>query len=226
MQRIYSNESTLTMTYSNLCLFLRHLGRPDLTEEEVNDFIELEIEAGNITAKETRLLEDSIYLKPIKSLPLSPRAYSCLVHALPSTDRPDEERTIGEVMRRIPHISGVNGCGYTLAKEIYEVFQAAGINVDHWSDDIKLPYVKVRETFDNPFPDLNKTPQPEARFESYPNKYRYNRKHDDDDDGRDDPDEMDDLDDFFDDADYTTGVLYRKGKNVIIKLSKERKRKK
>ena len=45
MQRIYSNESTLTMTYSNLCLFLRHLGRPDLTEEEVNDFIELEIEA-------------------------------------------------------------------------------------------------------------------------------------------------------------------------------------
>ena len=41
------------------------------------------------------------------------------------------------MLRRIPHISGVNGCGYTLAKEIYDVFQAAGINVDHWSDDIK-----------------------------------------------------------------------------------------
>ena len=66
-----------------------------------------------------------------------------------------------------------------------------------------------------------KRPNQKRVFESYPNKYRYNRKHDDD-DGRDDKDEMDDLDDFFDDADYTTGVLYRKGKNVIIKLSNER----
>ena len=228
MQRFYSDESTLTLTYSNLCLFLRHLGRPDLTEDEVNDFIELEIEAGNIKAKETRLMEDSIYLKPVKCLPLSPRSFKCLVRALPDTSRPDEERTIGEVMRRIPHISGIRNCGYTTAKEIYDVFKAAGINVDHWAAEIKLPYVKVRETFDNPFPDLNKTPQLEERFESYPNNYRYNRKHDNDNgrDGRDNPNEKDDLDDFFDDADYTTGVLYRKGKNVIIKLSKERKRKK
>lgn len=233
MQRFYSDESTLTLTYSNLCLFLRHLGRPDLTEDEVNDFIELEIEAGNIKAKKTRLMEDSIYLKPVKCLPLSPRSFKCLVRALPDTSRPDEERTIGEVMRRIPHISGIRNCGYTTAKEIYDVFKAAGINVDHWAAEIKLPYVKAQDKINAPFPNLNKTPQPETRFESYPNKYRYDRKHDDDFDvmddldSLDDIDTMDDLDNYSKDAEYyTTGVLYKKGKNVIIKLSNEGKRKK
>jgi hypothetical protein len=199
----------------------------------VNDFIELEIEAGNIKAKETRLMDDSIYLKPVKCLPLSPRSFKCLVRALPDTSRPDEERTIGEVMRRIPHISGIRNCGYTTAKEIYDVFKAAGINVDHWAAEIKLPYVKAQDKINDPFPNLNKTPQPETRFESYPNKYRYNRKHDDDLDvmddldSLDDIDAMDDLDNYSQDAEYyTTGVLYRKGKNVIIKLSNEGKRKK
>lgn len=211
MQRIYSDESTLTMTYSNLCLFLRHLGRPELTEDEVNDFIEMEIEAGNIKAKDTRLMEDSIYRMPVKSLPLSPRSFKCLVRALPDTSRPDEERTIGEVMRRIPHISGIRNCGYTTAKEIYDVFKAAGIKVDHWTDEVKLPYHKGPEPTRSVFPVSDHSSVANKPIQEKP---RYHER------------DEDELDEFFKDTDYTTGVLYRKGKRVIIELSKERKRKK
>ena len=164
MERLYSDKSTLTMTYDNLCLFLRHLGRPDLTEDMVNDFIELEIEAGNIEVKETRLLENSLYLRTVSSLPLSKRTFNILIRALPISNRKEEERTIGEVMRRIPYLSGVMNCGIKTATEIVEVFRDAGVNVDQWAEELKHPFYKTNSCRENPFPDLKLFPRREGKI--------------------------------------------------------------